>query len=292
MSAARRSVWPHHCRAALAQAIDVAARQFPRAGEDEAARVHDARKTLKGAAGLARLFTGLVGPPAYGALAAIDAARKRISRARDLDVLPGVLAKIGPPARVRGALLAAIAEQRETARRAHHHSDVAGLATELRALAAAIAAWDIEAADAAPLLAATRAAYRAARRRGEAAIASRDADALHAFRVRVIDLACQLSAFEAAWPAMMRAATRELHRLRAALGDHNDLTVLAEFARGRPELTPAEADAVIALVARRQRPLERRAARLYARLFTERPADFERRLAAYLAHPRLKPRAP
>jgi CHAD domain-containing protein len=276
----------------LAQAIALAARQFPRAGEDEAARVHNARKALKGAAGLARLFTGLVGPPAYGALAAIDAARKQISRARDLDVLPGVLAKIDPPARVGGALRAAIAEQRDIARRAHRESDVTGLAAELNALAAEIAAWDIEAADAAPLLAATRAAYRAARRRGEAAMATRDAGELHAFRARVVDLACQLSAFEPAWPAMMRAATRELHRLRAALGDHNDLTVLAEFARARPELTPAEADAVIALVTKRQRPLERRAARLYARLFSERPADFERRLAAYLAHPRLKPRSP
>jgi CHAD domain-containing protein len=276
----------------LAQAIRLAARQFPRAGEDEASRVHDVRKTLKGAAGLARLFTGLVGPPAYATLTAIDGARKRVSRARDLDVLPGVLAKVDPPTKIRGALLAAIAEQRETARRAHREIDVAGLAAELSVLAAEIAAWDVEAADAAPLLAATRAAYRAARRRGEAAIASGDADELHAFRVRVVDLACQLSVFEPAWPAMLRAATRELHRLRAALGDHNDLTVLAEFARGRPELTPAEADAVVALVARRQRPLERRAARLYARLFSERPADFERRLAAYLAHPRSKPQAP
>ena len=43
------------CRAAI-----------PRAGEDEASRIHDVRKTLKGAAGLARLFTGLVGPPANG----------------------------------------------------------------------------------------------------------------------------------------------------------------------------------------------------------------------------------
>src|SRR5579863_8654052 len=83
---ARPSPWPAHCRAALAQAIGLAARQFPRPGEDEAARVHDVRKTLKGAAGLARLFTEMIGPPAYAALTTIDGARKAVGVARDLDV--------------------------------------------------------------------------------------------------------------------------------------------------------------------------------------------------------------
>jgi CHAD domain-containing protein len=285
----RPSPWPAYCRAALAQAIGLAAQRFPRPGKDEATRTHDVRKTLKGAAALARLFTGVVGPRAYAALSAIDAARRRVGRARDLDVLPGVLAKIDPPAEIRAALLAAIAQQRDEERRAHGRQDVARLAAELGALAAEVATWDVEAAGAAPLLAATRAAYRAARRRGEAATSSRDADALHAWRARVVELACQLAVFEPAWPAMMRAAARELHRLRAALGDHNDLTMLAEFARGRPELTPERAEAVVALIAKRLRPLERRAAQLHARLFVERPADFERRLAAYLDHPRRKP---
>ena len=282
-----RAALPHRVGASYA-----ASRQFPRAGEDEATRIHTLRKTLKGAAGLVRLFTGLVGTPAYATLAAIDAARRRVGRARDLDILPGVLAKIDPPAAIRDALLAAIAELREEERRAHGQLDVAGLAAQFSALAATVAGWNIETAGATPLLAALRRTYRAARRRGEAAVASRDAAELHALRTRVVDLAYQFALFEPAWPEMMRAEARELHRLRTTLGDHNDLTVLAEFARGRPELTPAEADAVVALVAKRQRPLERRAAQLFARLFSERPADFERRLAAYLDYPRRKPHAP
>ena len=114
---------------------------------------------------------------------------------------------------------------------------------------------------------------------------------MHALRVRVVDLVHQLGVFEPAWPAMMRATTRELQRLRTALGDHNDLTVLAEFAAARPELTPEQKVAVAVLIAKRRRPLARRAAQLYARLFAERPSAFERRLAATIENPRRKPPA-
>ena len=291
MTASRKPGWPPHCRAALARALRLASRQFPRAGEDEATRVHEVRKTLKGAAALARLFTDFVGAPAEATLDTINAARRKVGRARDLDILPGVIATLDLPAETRDALVAVIAEQREAERRAHHDLDVGGLAAELRALADSVEAWDVEAAGATPLIAALRRTYRSARRRGEAALPSGGARELHALRVRVVDLVYQLSVFELAWPAMMRATMRELQRLRTALGDHNDLMVLAEFAAARPELTPERKVAVAVLIAKRRRPLARRAAQLYARLFAERPAAFERRLAAYIENPRRKPPA-
>ena len=289
MTASRRSGWPPHCRAALARALRLASRQFPRAGEDEATRVHDVRKTLKGAAGLARLFIDLVGPPAEATLAAINAARRKVGRARDLDILPGVIASIDLPPEARDALIAAIAEQREAERRAHHDIDVSGLAAELRALADSVETWDVEAAGAAPLISALRRTYRSARRRGDVALPGGSPGELHAMRVRVVDLVHQIGVFELAWPAMVRAATRELQRLRTALGDHNDLSVLAEFVAARPELTPEQKVAVAVLIAKRRRPLARRAAQLYARLFAERPSAFERRLAAIIENPRRKP---
>jgi len=284
--------WPLHCRAALVEAILAAANRFPRPGQDKANRIHDVRKTLKGAAGLARLFTPLVGAPASRVLSALEAARRSVGRARDLDILPGVLERLKGPARAQEALLAVIAEQREAERRAHREIDVRGLAAQLRGLARSVQAWDAETADVEPLLLAVRRTYRAARRLGHKALASRDAGDLHALRVRVVDLSYQLTAFEPAWPAMFQAMERELQRLRKALGDHNDLTVLAEFARGRPELPPEEAEGLLALIARRRRPLERRAGEQFARLFSERPGAFERRIAAYLERPQQKPNAP
>jgi CHAD domain-containing protein len=291
VTASKKSGWPPHCRAALARALRLASRQFPRAGEDEATRIHDVRKTLKAAAGLAHLFTDLVGAPAEATLEAINAARRKVGRARDLDILPGVIAALDLPSETHDALIAAIAEQRAAERRAHHEIDVSGLAAELRALADSVEAWDVEAAGATPLIAALRRTYRSARRRGEAALPGGAARELHALRVRVVDLVYQLGVFELAWPAMMRATMRELQRLRTALGDHNDLTVLAEFAAARAELTPERKVAVAVLIAKRRRPLARRAAQLYARLFAERPSAFERRIGATIENPRRKPPA-
>jgi CHAD domain-containing protein len=291
MSASRRS-WPLHCRAALVAAIDAAAEQFPGSGEDEARRIHDVRKTLKRAAGLARLFQPLVGAPADAARAALDAARRSVGRARDLDILPGVLARMNAPAKAREVLLKAIGAQRDAERRAHKALDVDAVAAELSALARSVEGWRVETAGAAPLLAAVRSAYRAAQRRGQRALASRVPAELHTLRARVVDLSYQLATLEPAWPEMIATFNRELHRLRQTLGEHNDLTVLAEFVHKRPELTGGEAEALLALIARRRRPLERRADERFARLFAERPSAFERRLAAYLERPQRKPGPP
>jgi hypothetical protein len=291
MTAPRRS-WPVHCRTALIEAILAAADQFPHPGEDEANRIHDLRKTLKSAAGLARLFTPLVGAPAFQALSLVQATRRSVGRARDLDILPGVLARLKGPTGARDVLLGVIAKQRAAVRRAHRAINVTGVAAELRELAASVETWEVEAGGDEPLLAAVRRTYRSARARGRRAMASRAPGEMHALRGRVVDLSHQLRALEPAWPAMIQATCRELHRLRGALGEHNDLTVLAEFARGRPELSEADTESLMALIARRRRPIERRAGELFSRLFSERPGAFERRIGAYLERPQHKPARP
>ena len=288
MTRARRS-WPLHCRAALISAIEVAAKQFPHPGADGAERIHDVRKTLKQVAGLSRLFIPLIGPPAAEALKTINATRRRVGRARDLDILPGVLARLEGVDETRELLLGIIAEQREAERRAHGETNGAGVSAELRALAQSVERWGVEDAGAATLLGAVRRTYRAARRLGGRALPSRDAEAMHALRVRVVDLTHQLQVFEAAWPDLFQATIRELHRLRRTLGDHNDLVVLGDFAGGRPELPAGAAEALDAAIARRRRPLERRAQAQFARLFAERAGAFERRIASYLEHPQHKP---
>ena len=286
MSAARVA-WVAHARAALARSLDEAAERYPRPGGDGAERVHEARRALKRAASLARLFAPIVGSPAYAALDAVDAARRQVGDLRDFDVLPDVLASLKCAAATREILMRAIAVERENARASHAGGDLDRFETDLRAAAAAVAGWELAADDEA-LTTSLRMSYRAAKRRGRAAWGSGDADDLHDLRVRVVDLSHQLGLFETAWPAMFSAYGDELQKLRNSLGAHNDLTVLGEFALTRRELSGAAAEELAAAALRRRKPLERRAAAQFGRLFAERPGAFTRRIAAYLAHPHQK----
>jgi CHAD domain-containing protein len=286
MSAAGRS-WITHGRLALAQSLAAAADNYPRPGEDGASRVHEARRALKRAASLARLFAPMVGSPAYAALDAVDAARREVGRARDLDILPDALASLKCAPETRDILLRAIEAERGHVRGEHAGVDFARLDADLRAAAAAVADWELG-GDTQPLLQSLRLTYRAAKRRGRLAWASGDADDLHDLRRRVVDLLHQCALFEAAWPAMFSAFGGELHKLRQSLGTHNDLTVLGEFALSRRELSSEASEALVALVLQRRKPLERRAAAQFGRLFAERPGAFAKRIAAYLAQPQNK----
>ena len=64
--------WPNLCRRRLIAAILEAADLFPYPGQDEAERIHEARKALKDARALAKLMTGVIGSPAYDALRELE----------------------------------------------------------------------------------------------------------------------------------------------------------------------------------------------------------------------------
>jgi len=268
-----------------------AADLFPHAGQVEPTRVHEARRALKAARALMRLFTPLIGGPAYEALSALDAARRKLGRARDFDVMPGVLASLAGEidAATSEQLSGAIALEREVARIAHDEIDVVALTTQLRALARGAEGWSLTDVASAHLLGAVRAHYRAARRSGRAALASLDARDLHELRVHTVDLGHQLALFAPAWPAQFAALAEEIQRLRQNLGDHNDLATLAEFAVSRRDLSLIQLSDLALKVERRQRRLTRKAGAHFARIFAERPGAFERRILAYLAHPKVKP---
>jgi len=285
-----RSSWMAHARAALTHSLRAAAKRFPHPGEDEATAIHDLRKELKRAASLSRLFAPIVDAPAHAALDVINAARRQVGRARDLDILPGVLDSLKCPAATHDILMRAIAAERGEARGAHVASDVERLRAELDAGADSVAEWDLGSESVDLLLHSLRLTYRSAKRRGRRAWVSGDADDLHDLRCRVVDLSLQSALFESAWPAIVAAYGAELHRLRQTLGDHNDLTVLGEFALARRELPSEAGEQVVALVLRRRKPLERKAHAQFDRLFAERPGAFTRRIAAYLSHPQRKAR--
>ena len=285
--------WPEHCRRELVAAMLEAAELFPHSGQDRADRIHEARRALKKARALVRLFVMADDLAAYDVISALDKARRSIGQARNLDVMPAVLKSLAGEvdAGTSEQLITAIAFEREVTRIAHSDVDVNALATQLRTLARAIEAWDLSPITTATLLKIVRTTYRSARRLGRKAFADGASGELHDLRTVVVELGYQFASFQAAWPALFTVMTAEMQKLRQQLGDVNDLTMLAEFANSRHDLSLTQMSNLALKIERRQGRLARRAQARFARLFTERPGALEKRLAAYLENSKTKAKA-
>jgi CHAD domain-containing protein len=281
----RSDAWPRYCRAALVSAVATAAHQFPNPGEEAPQRVHDVRKTLKEARAIARLFLQCVGEPARVTIAALAATRRRIGRARDLDVMTARLTRLAPPDEILQPLSATIAREREAAQRARRGLSAGAPRARLNAIVRRLEGWDLSAVCGGDIAAAAARTYRQGRRRGRLAFDSGDPVKLHALRSRVVDLRYQLAALAPAWPEALSAQAAELNALRETLGDFNDLNVLAIFAAELGGLPPEALADLAARLEPKRKKLKRRAKTEFDRLFAETPGAFERRLAAYLKRP-------
>jgi CHAD domain-containing protein len=285
----RPDAWPQYCRAALVRSVSAAAEHFPGPGEEAPKRVHNARRALKEARAIARLFLRCVGEPARVTMAALASTRRQIGRARDLDVMAVRLERLAAPAHVSAPLLGAIAREREAARRARRGLSANATRARLAAIVRRAEGWDLSAAGTEEIVAAVARTYRQARRRGRLAFDSDEPEALHAFRARVVDLRYQLALLARAWPEALNAQAEGLDELREALGDFNDLHVLAKFAAERGGLAAEALAELGAAMTPKQRKLKRRAKAEFDRLFVETSSAFRSRLAAYLAQPVMKP---
>lgn len=278
-------LWAGYCRALLAASVAAASERFPGRGEEAAERVHGVRKTLKEARALARLFLPSLGEPARVTIAALAVVRRRVGRARDLDVMEDRLGRLELAPDIDKALSAAIAEERAAAERAHTRFATVASRAQLSAIIKRLDGWDLDRVGDDDIAEAVGRTYRQGLRRGVIAFALSEPPALHALRARVVDLRYQLSALSPAWPAVIRAQSDELNALRDTLGDFNDLEVLKRFAAEHGGLAPEALTGLAERIEAKQKKLERRAAIEFARLYAETPDAFSMRLRAYLAHP-------
>ncbi len=279
------NAWPHYCRALLAASVASAAQRFPGRGEDAPERVHGVRKALKELRALARLFQPSVGEPARVTIAALAVVRRRVGRARDLDVMQSRIERLAPPPEIAGPLGAAIERERSAAQRAHTRFATAASRAQLQAIVKRLGGWDLNSIEDDAIAEAVARTYGQALRRGLLAFDGVDPAALHALRSRVVDLRYQLSALAPAWPATLNAQSEELNALRDTLGDLNDLDVLKRFAAERGGLSPEGLAALTEGLEAKQAKLRRRAEVEFERLFVETRDAFAVRLAAYLRNP-------
>ena len=288
----RKDVWPSYCRHLLAGAVCAAADQFPERDKARAEQVHGVRKTLKEARAIARLFLPRLGETARVTIAALAVARRRVGRARDLDVMEDRLRRLDPAHEIAEPIADAIAREREAARQAQGNLGTIASRTQLNAIVRRIEAWDLSRLKDGDLVEALAKTYSQARRRGRRAFAGDDPTALHALRSRIVDLRYQLAAIAPAWPAALKAQSEALNALRDTLGEFNDLHLFETFAVQNGGLTADALAPLKELIARKQKKLRRRAKTEFDRLFVESPDSFAQRLEAYLKHPVEKPKRP
>ncbi len=288
----RDDVWPEHCRALLVASVGSAARQFPGRDEQAPERVHGVRKTLKEARAITRLFRPSLGEPARVTIAALAVVRRRVGRARDLDVMEARLARLALPSQIAAPLIEAIGRDRVAASRAHGGFVTSASRSQLNAIVKRLEGWDLQGLQYTDIVDAVARTYRQGRMRGRIAFATDDPPALHALRARVVDLRYQVATLSPAWPGVLKAQSEELNALRDTLGDFNDLYVLGAFATERATLAPAALAAFIAGLEVKQERLIRRAESEFDRLFAETPGAFAVRLSAYLRRPMEKLKVP
>ena len=188
------------------------------------------------------------------------------------------------------SLMAAIAAERQAARRARRGLSAGAPQARLSGMVKRLQDWDVG------QVRAGRHRRRGdahlpgqARRRGRIAFDGDDPAALHALRARVVDLRYQLALIALAWPEAINAQAERLDELRDTLGAFNDLYMLAKFATERGGLSAQAHEVLTERIGAKQKKLRRRGKTEFDRLFAETPNSLAKRLSAYLKHPMEKP---
>jgi CHAD domain-containing protein len=257
-------------------------------GADFAEAIHSARKDMKKLRAVLRLVREPLGKTRFRAESRRyrDAARL-LARSRDAEVKLETLAALRERfgTELPGAAASAWRQLLEAER-----DEVAGAAGEAPArveqaiatIAAGrerIAEWALSGDSWKLIGPGLRRGYRQGRRELKRTQREPSADNVHRWRKRVKDHWYQLRLLRKAWPQLLDETAGRAHELADLLGDHHDLTVLAEDLAGRPNL--ASREQLTALIERRQGELLEFALDLGARLFAEKPKAFSARLEAY-----------
>jgi CHAD domain-containing protein len=245
------------------QCRDIFVRQLDCAIEELAARkpnVHGARKQLKRARATLRLLRAASGDELYRCenVVARDAARP-LSRARDDEVMSGVLKSLGErfgttisEANVRPAAHAVSAKQ------------LSSIKAALKTAMTRAQAWRFDADGWDFIATGLRSTYRRARRALRQARRDRATEDLHEWRKQTKYLWHQLQILTPIAAGPVGEQADEFHHLADYLGDEHDLAML------RPRVAASAAD----LVDRRREELQDKAFALGERLYADKSKPF------------------
>jgi CHAD domain-containing protein len=293
-------------RERIASVVKLLERDSPPSGDS----IHEARKHLKSIRALLRLARGAIGEETRRSenLFFRDAGRS-LSEARDPQALLETLDRLEKPSHGNSGLSVPGRETTRTLLKEVRQeieqkiSDdfpqekVLTLVAELRGAKRRTTLWFqgtlLQPANEWELLVGTglRQTYRKARNmvsqiQAKGREAFRD-DFWHELRKRAKALGYQLRLLKPIWPATMASLVDEIDQLTSLLGDANDLAVLRRKLLERDANGPNHALAektrrnLIRLIDRRKQALRSKALNYARVIYSEKPRQFERRLATY-----------
>jgi CYTH domain-containing protein/CHAD domain-containing protein len=253
---------------------------------DLATSVHGVRKDLKKLRAVLRLIREELGEEVYRTEnQRYRNAGRELGRSRDSEVKTLTLSALCErrdeklPADLAEAWLLVLERERDEIVEQTSNSGAESLVAQIEAGLEQIPNWQLENDSWELVEAGLVHSYRRGRQAMKRTRSDPTAENVHEWRKRTKDLWYQLRILRGPWPAVISATAAEAHELAELLGDHHDLTVLAEDLAAR-KIT-GDRDAAREVIDHRQAELLICALQVGKRLFAEKPKAFGSRFGSY-----------
>ena len=258
-------------------------------GDDLEAAVHDCRKRAKKLRGLIRLVRPALGTAYRPANESFRHAGRELSGLRDahaalttFDTLVAASPDLLPERGV-GGVRAGLASLTESATQDDQQVRTERAVDLFQAGRRHVARTKLDAKGWAAIGPGVERTYRAGRRARAEARRDTDPTVMHEWRKRAKDAWYHVRLLQDAAPSVLEPLEDRFHDLSDALGDAHDLVVISDRLHASPDDFGGKAQvrAVCELADTKHAKLERRALRLGARLYAERPGRYADRIGAY-----------
>jgi CHAD domain-containing protein len=248
--------------------------------------IHESRKNIKKVRALLRLVSEELGDVWERENARLRDIARRLSDFRDAFAMIATFDDLEKTNRKgRGGQLASVRAGLLTRRRqSSREEDVALVlneaASSLRKASKRVKSWPLQTDGYAAISPGLQQTYRAGRKALARVEKDPHAPNYHQLRKRVKDHWYHMRLLEDLWTGVMAAYEKSLKDLESWLGDDHNLAVLRDKVVAEPSFFGADQDIELLLdmIDKRQKELRDRSVSLAARVYEEKPRDFDRRM--------------
>jgi CHAD domain-containing protein len=246
--------------------------------------IHESRKHIKKVRALLRLMSGELGDTGKRENARLRDIARRLSDFRDAFAMIATFDDLRETYRKKSAMASIRAGLMKRHRASSRDEDVALVlneaATALNKASKRVKTWPLQKDGYDAIGPGLRATYRAGRKALARARKNPGAQTYHELRKRVKDHWYHVRLLENLWSDVMTAYEKSLKDLETWLGDDHNLAVLREKVEAEPAFFGSDRDInhLFDMIAGRQKELREESISLAARIYEQKPREFDRRL--------------